>query len=208
MKKNYYRILLGVALFTIHSSLFTSCDSLLEEDTDSFPSKSVIYSNDQSVESALTGCYHGLISYNTFQSDYHTIFCTAGGTMNNTSSSYNDSKAQKIEPDNKYIGRHFQTNYRVIADCNDLLDKIDGSGASDELKTRAKGETHLLRGMIYFNLVRAFGGLPLRITPITSTTLDMPRSTVEETYQQVIADLEEAAQLLPEKNPTEGRPNR
>ena len=52
MKKNYYRILLGVALFTIHSSLFTSCDSLLEEDTDSFPSKSVIYSNDQSVESA------------------------------------------------------------------------------------------------------------------------------------------------------------
>ena len=105
--------------------------------------------------------------------------------MNNTSSSYNDSKAQKIEPDNKYVGRHFKSSYRVIADCNDLLDKIDGSGASEELKTRAKGEAHFLRGMVYFNLVRAFGGLPLRITPITSTTLDMPRSTVEETGEQV-----------------------
>ena len=186
----------------------TSCDSILEEETDSFPSASVIYSNDQGVEAALTGCYSGLINYNVFQSDYHTIFCTAGGTMNNTSSSYNDSKAMKTEPDNKYVGRHFKTCYRVIADCNDLLDKIDGSGASDELKTRAKGEAHLLRGMIYFNLVRAFGGLPLRLTPITSTTLDMPRATVEETYKQVIADLEAAVEFLPEKNPTDGRPNR
>ena len=65
----------------------TSCDSILEEETDSFPSANVIYSDDQGVEAALTGCYHGLISYNVFQSDYHTIFCTAGGTMNNTSSS-------------------------------------------------------------------------------------------------------------------------
>ncbi len=187
---------------------FTSCNSILEEETDSFPSAGVIYSDDQGVEAALTGCYHGLISYNVFQSDYHTIFCTAGGTMNNTSSSYNDSKAQRTEPDNKYIGRHFKTSYTVIADCNDLLDKIDGSGASEMLKTRAKGEAHLLRGMVYFNLVRAFGGLPLRLTPITSKNLDMPRSTVEETYKQIIADLEEAAELLPEVNPIEGRPNR
>ena len=205
MKKKH--ILLTTALLTVSCALFTSCDDILEENTDSFPSQAVIYSNDKSVEAALTGCYHGLISYNVFQSDYHTIFCTAGGTMNNTSSSYNDSKAQKTEPDNKYVGRHFKTCYRVIADCNDLLSKIDGSGASDVLKTRAKGEAHFLRGMIYFNLVRAFGGLPLRLTPITSTTLDMPRSTVEETYQQVVADLQEAAELLPEVNPTDGRPN-
>ena len=140
----------------------TSCNSLLEEDTDSFPSANVIYADDKGVEAALTGCYHGLTSYNVFQSDYHTIFCTAGGTMNNTSSSYNDSKAQRTEPDNKYVGRHFKTCYTVIADCNDLLSKIDASGASEQLKTRAKGEAHFLRGMIYFNLVRAFGGLPLR----------------------------------------------
>ena len=118
-----------------------SCDSILEEETDSFPSAGVTYADDNGVEAALAGCYHGLISYNVFQSDYHTIFCTAGGTMNNTSSSYNDSKAQRTEPDNKYIGRHFKTSYTVIADCNDLLDKIDGSGASESLKIRAKGES-------------------------------------------------------------------
>ena len=186
----------------------SACDSLLEEDTDSFPSASVTYSNDESVESALAGCYHELINYHFFGSDYTTIFCTVGGTCANTSSSYNDMKCGKSEPDNKYIGRHFKSHYRVIADCNDLIDKIDGSGASDMLKARAKGEALLLRGMMYFNLVRAFGGVPLRLTPITSTNLDMPRSTVDECYQQVIADLEEAASLLPEKNPVDGRPTR
>ena len=184
-----------------------SCNALLEENTDSFPSPAITYSNDESVESALTGCYHELINYQFFGSDYTTIFCTAGGTCTNTSASYNDMKAQKSEPDNKYIGRHFKSHYRVIADCNDLLDKIDGSGASDMLKIRAKGEAHLLRGMMYFNLVRAFGGVPLRISPITSTTLDMPRASVEDTYKQVIADLEEAGNLLPEVNPVDGRPN-
>lgn len=196
------------SLGLVGTMALVSCNSLLEENTDSFPSASVIYSNDKGVEAALTGCYSELLSYNVFQSDYHTIFCTAGGTMNNTSSSYNDSKAQRIEPDNKYLGRHFKSCYRVIANCNDLLAKIDGSGASDALKTRAKGEAHLLRGMIYFNLVRAFGGVPLRISPITSNSLDMPRASVEDTYKQIIADLEEAANLMPEVNPVDGRPSR
>ena len=186
---------------------FVSCNAILEEDIDSFPSPSITYSNDESVESALTGCYHELISYQLFGSDYTTIFCTAGGTCINTSSSYNDMRSQKCEPDNKYIGRLFKSHYRVIADCNDLLDKINDSGASDMLKARAQGEAYLLRGMMFFNLVRAFGGVPLRISSITSTTLNMPRASVEATYQQIIDDLEKAATFLPEVNPIEGRPN-
>ena len=184
----------------------TSCDSILEENTDSFPSPSVTYASDESVESALTGCYAECKSYHFFGSDYATIFCTCGGTCTNTSSSYNDMKMGLSEPDNKYIGRHFQSHYKVVSCCNDLLDKIDDSGASDMMKTRAKGEAYLLRGMMYFNLVRAFGGVPLRLTPITSKNLDMPRSSVEECYEQIISDLENAAELLPETNPVEGRP--
>ena len=186
----------------------TSCDSLLEEDTDSFPSAAVVYATNESVESALAGCYSELVSYHFFGSDYMTIFCTAGGTCTNTSSSYNDMKAQKSSPDDKYIGRHFKSHYKVVANCNDLLDKIDDSGASDDMKQRAKGEALLLRGMMYFNLVRAFGGVPLRLTPITNTNLDMPRATVEECYDQIISDLEAAEELLPEKNPVDGRPGK
>ncbi len=186
----------------------TSCDSLLEEDTDSFPSAAVVYATNESVESALAGCYHELLNYHCFGSDYMTIFCTTGGTCANTSSSYVDMRAMKVSPDDKYVGRHFKSYYSVIANCNDLLDKIDDSGASDEMKQRAKGEAHLLRGMMYFNLVRAFGGVPLRLTPITSENLDMARSTAEECYEQIISDLTTAAEFLPEKNPLDGRPNK
>ena len=202
--KNLFKYMLGF----VAALALASCDSLLEEDTDSFPSASVVYSTDESVQSALAGCYGELSNYHFFGSDYTTIFCTCGGTFANTSSSYNDMKAQKATPDDKYIGRHFKSHYLVIANSNDLLDKIDGSGASEAMKQRAKGEAHFLRGMMYFNLVRAFGGVPLRLTPVTTSTLDIPRSTPEECYQQVISDLEEAANLLPEKNPEEGRPSK
>lgn len=188
--------------------VYTGCDSLLDEDTSTFPSASLSYSNDETVNSALTGCYSPLLNYSFFGSDYATIFATCGGTITNQSSSYVSMRAQKVTPDNKYIGRHFQYHYLVISYCNDLLDKINASGASDELKTRAKGEAHLLRGMMYFNLVRAFGGVPLRISPTTSTNLDLPRSTADETYKQIISDLNDAATELPEKNPVTGRPNK
>lgn len=184
------------------------CNSMLEEVTDSFPSASITYSNDESVETALAGCYSPQLNYSYYCSDWKTLLSTTSGTCQNYSSSYVDMRAQNITPDNKYVGRFFQYIYKVVANCNDFLDKIDGSGASDELKRRAKGEASLLRAEMYFNLVRLFGGVPLRVSPTTSTTLDLPRSTKDEVYAQVIADLEIAKELLPEKNPTEGRPGK
>ncbi len=195
---------LGLLLF----GSLTSCENFLEENTDSFPSPALAYADDASVESALIGCYSGATNYHLFASDYRTIFCTAAGVCVNRGSSYVDMRAQKILPDNKYLGRMFKQMYNVIANCNDFLDKVDGSGASDEIKGRCKGETYLLRGMMYFNLVRGFGGVPLRLTPITNDNMDIPRSSVDEVYAQVISDLEQAAELLPEQNPVSGRPNR
>lgn len=201
MKKIIYS--LGLLLLVS----LTSCKSFLDENTDSFPSPAIAYADDASVESSLAGCWSRTAHYHLFGSDYRTIFCTAAGVCVNTSSSHVEIRAQRALPDNRYIGRHFQAMYRVISNCNDFLDKIDGSSASDEVKARGKGEVHLLRGMMYFNLVRAFGGVPLRLSPITSTNLDIPRSSVDECYTQIISDLENAAELLPDENPVSGRPN-
>lgn len=202
--KKIFTYTLGLLLLTS----FAACENFLDENTDSFPSPDLAFANDASVESALVGCYSEAAGYEFFGSDYTTVFCTCGGTCTNTSSSYVDMRAQKTAPDNKYVGRHFKRHYRVISSCNDLLDKVDAGGASEAVKNRAKGEAYLLRGMMYFNLVRAFGGVPLRLTPVTSTNIDMPRSSVADCYQQIISDLETAANLLPEQNPTSGRPNK
>lgn len=90
------------------------------------------------------------------------------------------------------------------------------NGVIDESTyTRYEGELKFLRGVVYHYLMIHFCepynlsnlnndyGLPLYLTPISSTesieaAMQTHRSTVEETYAQIIADLKEASVKLPE----------
>ena len=81
-------------------------------------------------------------------------------------------------------------------------------GQSEEIDNKL-GECYYIRGMMYFYLCRAFGrpyyqvpdknlGVPIvNGTPDDMDNLQLPdRSTVAETYQQAINDLQKAEQLL------------
>lgn len=67
------------------------------------------------------------------------------------------------------------------------------------------GEGYFLRGYGYFELVKQFGGIPLKLTPSTGVETYFTRNSEEEVYAQIIADLEEAYKLLPEKPEQTGR---
>jgi hypothetical protein len=69
-----------------------------------------------------------------------------------------------------------------------------GSGERDQIL----GEAYFLRGLHYFNLVRYFGGVPVRTTPAEDMdeASKLPRATEAETYTQIISDLQQAEQLL------------
>jgi len=67
------------------------------------------------------------------------------------------------------------------------------------LKNRIKGEMLFVRAYCYFNLVRMYGGVPLRTVPVASASNDdifIGRSTSDQTFLQINKDLTEAAQLL------------
>ncbi|MDQ3291786.1 MAG: RagB/SusD family nutrient uptake outer membrane protein, partial [Bacteroidota bacterium] len=61
------------------------------------------------------------------------------------------------------------------------------------------GEAHFIRALCYFDLGRAWGGVPLKLTPTEdlASSVGIPRSTLEETYQKVHTDLNTAEDLLP-----------
>ena len=66
------------------------------------------------------------------------------------------------------------------------------------MKTRYIAEARFIRGLVYFDMVRAWGGVPLVTT--TTPEQDLPRASAEEIFQQVISDLTFAAANLPEKS--------
>ncbi|HEY0678287.1 MAG TPA: RagB/SusD family nutrient uptake outer membrane protein [Chitinophagaceae bacterium] len=99
--------------------------------------------------------------------------------------------------------------YRVLLGVNLVLKNVkEGETNADILN--AKGENLFLRSVLFFDLVRLYGrpyyqspetnlGIPLILAPITDINARPSRATVKETYDQIIKDLEMAAQLMYKK---------
>lgn len=95
---------------------------------------------------------------------------------------------------NDYWGDHFQ----VVKLANDVIGAVNALPSPNpaELVNRAEGK--FLRAYAYFNLVRAFGEVPKIDFVVTSTEQgNVPKSSVEEIYALIDADLQEAASVLP-----------
>ncbi|WP_446773529.1 RagB/SusD family nutrient uptake outer membrane protein [Macellibacteroides fermentans] len=95
-------------------------------------------------------------------------------------------------------------HYVAINRSNFAIENIgimNPDAIKDDVKNRLIGEAKFLRGMAYFNLVRIYGGVPLVLKQTTSLDgLEVPRNTVDECYDQIIRDLQEAKSALPAIN--------
>src|SRR5690606_34417129 len=66
------------------------------------------------------------------------------------------------------------------------------------------GEALTLRAIYYADLLKTWGDVPARFEPIEAETLYLPKTNRDEIYKQLIADLDEAADLVPWPNETSG----
>src|SRR5690606_15069709 len=83
----------------------------------------------------------------------------------------------------------------------------NGESISQEDIDRYVSEAKFLRALSYFHLVRNWGAIPLR-TELNMEDLSLPKSSVEEVYALILADLQEAEMGLPEEQELLGRPTR
>lgn len=91
-----------------------------------------------------------------------------------------------------YVGVN-RSNFSIENIANMSSDQI-----KDDVKKRLIGEAKYLRAFAYFNLVRVYGGVPLVLKQTTKLEgLEVSRNTVDECYEQIISDLQEAKSVLP-----------
>ncbi|MBT1710026.1 RagB/SusD family nutrient uptake outer membrane protein [Fulvivirgaceae bacterium PWU5] len=65
------------------------------------------------------------------------------------------------------------------------------------------GEALTLRAIVYADLLKTWGDVVARFEPIVTETIYLPKSSRDEIYKQLLADLEEAATLVPWPNETD-----
>lgn len=95
---------------------------------------------------------------------------------------------------NTYWNDHFY----LINKANQLLYTADSLKLTDAGSQRNVGEAHFFRAYSYFELVKAYGQVPLIDFYYTDAAQGIkPKATVAEIYALIDKDLEAAAQLLP-----------
>ncbi len=108
---------------------------------------------------------------------------------------------------NQWTNEYFNNCYVAISRANTILDRINSSDLSEDIKNNIIGETKFLRAYFYFNLVRYFGGVPLYLSEVKKEQdAFLPRSSAEEIYQSIISDAKDAISKLDNpKFPQSGR---
>ncbi len=135
---------------------------------------------------------------------------------------YGESSGRLIGEYNNTPGNHVNiwgSAYSTLNRINLVIESCALSSATDEEKAKVKAEALFLRALVHFDLARIYGrelnhingGINLAVPIATSSFngLDADaypsRSTIEEVYNFVIADIQEALANLPATISNQGR---
>jgi hypothetical protein len=99
--------------------------------------------------------------------------------------------------------------YRAIRNANLVLKYVPPIPMTDVERNALLGEARFLRALSYRNLVRSWGGVPLRTEPVENTEkVSAKRASADEIYALIIEDLKFAENNLPATQSLVGRPTK
>lgn len=96
------------------------------------------------------------------------------------------------------LDRWWNALYQGIRRANIVLERVESISMDQQLKSRYMAEASFLRALYYFDMVRAWGGVPL-VTSV-EVPFDVPKSSVSEVYDLIEQDLLFAIDHLPPKS--------
>lgn len=212
MKSNIWNWMAAGALFIG----VTSCESILDLEPAQSLSNEVALADDTGVKQTLIGAYDRMAQSGILGGDIYMNADLYAGVDDlewvGTYESYKEIYNRDILVNNAAVQDLWETAYEVTNTCNNILNALDVVDAAD--RDRVEGEALALRAWCLFELTRMFGhqyeaasastdlAVPIVLEPTLAIgeNSEMVRNTVEECYNQVIADLEAAQEKLPEKN--------
>lgn len=219
MKKTAYSLI--TALLAVLS--FTSCNGWLEATSSTqFQADQIFESRDGYLD-ALTGVYLTMGNSSVYGSDMTWKYMDLISYTYNTFTGSKMAKWQSHEYSNvdvrADIAAIWQGAYNIIANANMLLDRLEEGRSlfSSELEFNLiKGELLAIRAYVHFDLMRMFGttgflgenASKLTVPYVTSYGMTATgQLTNEETLGLLLADVEEALELLADDPVTGVKPD-
>jgi hypothetical protein len=190
-------------ILSIMGSLLFSCkDDFLDLSPVSQTNVNNFYKTASDMNAAVNATYSALQFNGQYTEWYVFSEIPSDNTTNPLSGSVTDmDEFDKfyIRSTNPFIDARWNDSYRGIARANTVIDRIGAVQMDDALKNRFIAEAQFLRALMYFNLVRVFGDVPLVLNEVKSVTEGYThgRTPAAQVYEQIIKDLTDAAAVLP-----------
>ena len=112
-------------------------------------------------------------------------------------------------------GAYWGRAFNLLRDANYMIETLPDykSNFSEEEYNHFIGEGYFARAMVFYALAKRYGGVPLVTSVLkypdqSADQLEIPRSTEEETWNQVLADFDMAIANLSASSPKRGYANK
>lgn len=199
MKKLIY--IIGI----VAAGMFSSCNSYLDAPTKSSLDASVIFSTPDLAKGAVDGIKVSFAETNSYRGrfipwygmntdiEWYNSSDTPGANAELVNYSVSPSNSNMNTTDNTWAKMYEGIERANI--CIQGLRQYGNPQPGTELG-QLLGEALTLRAVYYSDLLKAWGDVVARFEPISTETLYMPKSSRDEIYKQLIADLGEAENLV------------
>jgi tetratricopeptide (TPR) repeat protein len=210
-------------IFTILAAFFASCESELEIDPKQREDASVTLSTEKGITDLLTGTYAILANGEAYGGPINIsadllaqtgVTSTTDFRWRGTFATYKEMYFKTLLVNNGVVQQIWARNYQAINATNVMMENISLVEDPDKAKTMI-AEAKFIQALAYFDLVRFFAkpydatigantqlGVVIRPKAIYDFSADLSaeRSTVEEVYNLVINNLDDAYADLPSDN--------
>ena len=174
------------------------CKDFLTEQAPSNLTPTNFYTIPDHAEAALASVYDNMRfvggGAGIFSSNWQLLEALTGTSTTETAqnSDLNNLYGLVHDGNTAHVVNYWNGLYRVIAQANQVLDKVPGINPMPEAqKTKILGEARFLRAWAYFTAVQLWGDIPLVTKPQTATSDDFlpARAKTEDVYKLIVDDL-------------------
>ena len=187
----------------------TSCEDFLDAENISNSNEQQQFDSTADTFTALIGVYNQVIGddgygqrLNLYYPQSADDFKTSGDFNCNDRRGLSTYGACSSNPD---LNKPFLKLYSGIERANLVIKNIPlspvyqtGSAADKKLMDRYLGEAYTLRAQFYYDLIKNWGDVPMQLVPSSDLeTVYLPKTDRDVIYEQMIADLATASNLVP-----------
>jgi len=166
-------------IFTLLAGLLvmSSCNDYLNLTPISEIGSEGFYANTEQVEAGVIAIYDGMQTM--VQTEYALTEIRSDNSKTRTrEGEYAQFETMNVDPGNSIITAYWANNYNVIYRANIVLENL-GAVSNAAKKSQFEGEAKFARALCHFNLVQAFGNVPLIKQVVTTSDVDLFKQTAK-----------------------------